>query len=187
MPRALTEHELAVLSEIAGQELSEAELAETRVLELANGRFGSWVGREIQDVRPWRRFREVMENLAESTGDKDKDEVGSLPNNQMHRDNKRKKDFQDLIGRLRSELSCPEVARLMAKTDPGMMPSEYLQRMEALVARFEDCFRPDFTISDGMDGKRHVVRIKLGPDAISVSRKPFRLLREHTLLVQAWV
>ena len=84
-------------------------------------------------------------------------------------------------------MSRPEVARLIAKTDPGMMPSEYLQRMEALVARFEDCFRPDFTIGDGTDGKRHVVRIKLRPDAIPVSRKPFRLPREHTILVQDWV
>ena len=99
----------------------------------------------------------------------------------------RKRIFQDLIGRLRSELSRPEVARLMAKTDPGMTPAEYLQRIEALVARFEDCFSPYFTIGDRTDCKQHMVRIKLRPDAIPASRKPFRLPREYTLLVEAWV
>jgi hypothetical protein len=57
--------------------------------------------------------------------------------------------------------------------DRSWNDSRYLQRMEARAARFEDCFCPDFTIGDGTDGKQHVVRIKLRPDAIPVSRKPF--------------
>ncbi len=76
---------------------------------------------------------EVMEILDESAGDKDEEEVGSLPDESDTSRQQRKKNFQDLISRLRSEVGRPEVARLMAKTDPGMTPSEYLRRIEALV------------------------------------------------------
>ena len=143
LPRTLSEHELAVLSEIVGYEPSEAESAEARVLELANGE-DSEVGLAERCPTVEEVSREVMENLDESAGDEDEDEVGLLPKESDASRQQRKKDFQDLIGRLRSEVSRPEVARLMAKTDPGMMPSEYLQRMEALVARFEDSFPPGF-------------------------------------------
>jgi hypothetical protein len=183
-PRTLSEHELAVLSEIVGYELSEAESAEARVLELATEE-DSEVGLAERCPTVEEVSHDVMENLDESAGDEDEDEVGLLPDKSEASRQQRKKDFQDLIGTLRSEVSRPEVARLMTKTDPGMTPAEYLRRMEILVARFEDCFCPDFTIGNGTNGKRHVVRIKLRPDAIPVLRKLFRLLCEHTILVQA--
>ena len=135
-----------------GYEPSEAESAEARVLELATGE-DLEVGLAERCPTVEEVSREVIENLDESAGDEDEDEVGSLLEESDVLRQQRKKDFQDQIGRLKSEVSRPEVARLMAKTDPGMMPSEYLQRMEALVARFEDCFRPDFRIGDGIKSK----------------------------------
>jgi hypothetical protein len=99
----LSEHELAVLSEIVGYESSKAESAEARVLELAT--------EEDSEVRLAERCLtveevscEVMENLDESAGDEDEDEVGSLPNESDALRQQRKTDFQDLIGRLRSEV-----------------------------------------------------------------------------------
>ena len=132
LPRILTEHELAVLSEIVGHEPSEVESAEARVLELANGE-DSEVGLAERCPTVEEVSREVIENLDESAGEEEEDEVGSLSDESDASRQQRKKDFQDLLGRLKSEVGRPEVARLMAKTDSGMTLSEYLQRMEALV------------------------------------------------------
>ena len=119
----MSEYELALLSEIVGYELSKAESAEARVLELATGE-DSEIGLAKRCPTVEEVSREVMENLNESTGDEDEDKEDLLLEESDASRQQRKTDFQAQIGRLRSEVSRPEVARLMAKTEPGMMPSE---------------------------------------------------------------
>ena len=119
LPRTLSEHELAVLSEIVGYEPSEAESMEARVLELATGK-DSEVGLAERCLTVEEVLCEVMENLDESADDEDKDKVGSFPNESDASRQQRKKDFQDLIGHLRSNMGRLKVAHLMAKTDLRM-------------------------------------------------------------------
>ena len=61
-----------------GYEPSEAESAEARVLELATGE-DSEIGLAERCPTVQEVSREVMENLDESAGDEDENEVGSLP------------------------------------------------------------------------------------------------------------